>query len=71
MNEQTGHRMITSHDLAQIGAPNLVYVKRRQLEEQQLFAVHAADGTELLLADSRDIAFAAARQQGLAPVDVQ
>jgi hypothetical protein len=71
MNEQTGQRTISPADLARIGAPNLVYVKRRQVDESLLFAIHAADGTELLLAETRDIAFAAARQQGLEPVDVQ
>ena len=71
MNEQTGFGTISPADLARIGPANLVYVKRRWFEERQLFAVHTADGTEILLADSREIAFAAARQQGLEPVDVQ
>jgi hypothetical protein len=71
MNRQTGQNAISSDDLARIGAPNLVYVKRRQIDDAELFSIHAADGTELLLAETRDIAFAAARQQGLEPVDIQ
>jgi hypothetical protein len=71
MNRQTGQNAISPADLARIGAPNLVYVKRRRVEEAELFAIHAADGTELLLAETREIAFAAARQQGLEPVDIQ
>ena len=71
MNRQTGQNAISSDDLARIGAPNLVYVKRRQIDAAELFSIHAADGTELLLAETRDIAFAAARQQGLEPVDIQ
>jgi hypothetical protein len=35
-----------------------------------VFAVHAADGSELGVTSSREVAYAAARQQGLEPLSV-
>ena len=57
-------------DLAKLGGNHLVYVKPTWEDGRKLFAVHAADGTRIWLTESRDIAFASARQQGLEPAEV-
>ena len=63
-------RDITSLDLAKLGSQHVVYVKPVQHEGQLLFAVHASDGTQLWLAENREIALASARQQGLEPLEL-
>ena len=63
-------RNVTSLDLAKLGNQHLVYVKPVQHEGRLLFSVHASDGTQLWLAESREIAFASARQQGLEPLEI-
>jgi len=65
-------RMInfTPQDLLRLGLANLAYVKARQVDGAQVYAVYAADGSELGMTSDRDVAFAAARQQGLEPLSV-
>ena len=60
----------TPQDLLRLGLTHLAYVKTRQDGDAVVYAVHAADGSELGTAEDRDVAFAAARQQGLEPMSV-
>ena len=60
----------TPQDLLRLGLANLAYVKPRLEEGEIVYAVYAADGSELGTAQERDVAFAAARQQGLEPLSV-
>lgn len=74
--------MNTPYDIARADSDNLVYVRsveitdlplelQRQVEGvDQLFAVHAADGERLALVRDRKLAFALARQNDYAPVNV-
>jgi len=77
---------ITPEQLALIGGPNTVYIKEMGADEIagiepppegpkipkgiKLYAVHLMDGTRLAVVDSRDAAFAAARQNEMEPVSV-
>lgn len=75
---------MSDRDFAALGAPKIVYVREidtddvRQVVGQEaeipadarFFAVHAADGTRMAIVDSRDTAFAGARQYDLEPVSV-
>lgn len=61
---------ITPSDLAALGMPYLAYVKPVRAHGTVRFALHQADGTEIAVMDSREIAFAAARQHDLEPVSV-
>lgn len=75
---------ISLEALAQLGDGEIAYVKPIRSEEVRdlfpqapdlepgvrLFALHAADGTPILLTDSREAALANARTHELEPVSV-
>jgi hypothetical protein len=77
---------ITKEALAALGAPDLVYVRAVSAKEVLantpvpdhvtidpeaiLYAVHAADGSQLAVLENRGAAFAAARGNELQPVSV-
>jgi hypothetical protein len=55
---------------AHLGLEDVAYVKRVTTNEQQGFAVHAADGTRLAVLHDRATAFAAIRRHEMKPVDL-
>ncbi|MFA5120212.1 MAG: DUF1150 family protein [Zavarzinia sp.] len=61
---------MTPEDLAALGGGALVYVKPVVVDGKNVVAVHAADGSPLALAETRDLAFAAALQHEMQPVSV-
>ena len=80
----TTHPVITQEALAHLGGGRLAYVKAIRSEDVaglfpqapqlqpgiKLFALHAADGTPIMLTDSREAALANAWSQELEPVSV-
>lgn len=78
------HPAISPEALAQIGGGRLAYVKAIRSEDvptlfpqapqiapgMQLFALHAADGTPMMITDSREAAVANAWSQELETVSV-
>ena len=85
MTEQnTTHPAITQEALAHLGDGQLAYVKAIRSEDVakqfpqapelqpgiMLFALHAADGTPIMLTDTREAALANAWSQELEPVSV-
>ena len=80
----TTHPAITQEALAQLGDGQLAYVKQIRSEDVakqfpqapqlepgiMLFALHAADGTPIMIADTREAAVANAWSQQLEPVSV-
>jgi hypothetical protein len=63
-------RMISLDDLSIFAIEDIAYVKPMDVAGETLFAIHAADGTQLGVAYDRDIAFVAVRQHDLEPVSV-
>jgi hypothetical protein len=77
-------RHLTPETFANIGVPNIVYVREvlaGDLESElgseidvpadtKLYAVHAANGQRMAVLDDRDTAFAGARQYDLEPLSV-
>ncbi|MDP2124737.1 MAG: DUF1150 domain-containing protein [Parvibaculum sp.] len=77
-------RALTPEMFANVGVPNIVYVREVRASEiegetgdelnlpadTRLYAVHAANGIRMAVLDSRDAAFAGARQYDLEPVSV-
>lgn len=61
---------MSQSDFAAWGLSQLAYVKRVQLDEAVGWAIHAADGSQMGLAPSREVAFAAVRQHELEPLSV-
>jgi len=55
---------------AMLGAPHLAYVSPIVTDAGSGFGIHAANGNLLAVLRSRDLAFAAARQNDLEPVSV-
>jgi hypothetical protein len=59
---------LSSQAFAALGLQNLAYIKPVEREGKSVIAVHAADGTELAVAESRDVAIAFIRQNDLEPL---
>ncbi len=70
MSEIINSRPLSETDLAGLGMQDLAFVKRMTVEDEIVYAIFAADGTQMGVSDDRDIAFAAVRQHGLEPVSV-
>ena len=62
---------MSDQDFALIGMQQLAYIKPTVVNGVSSFAIHAADGTQIGMAPSRDIAFAAVKQHELEPVSLQ
>jgi hypothetical protein len=63
-------RHISTAQLAQLGLQQIAYVKPVVANGAQCFAIHAADGTPMALADNRDVAVAAIMQHEMVPAQV-
>jgi hypothetical protein len=82
--QNSTHPAITQEALAHLGDGHIAYVKAIRSEDVadlfpqapkiapgiQLFALHAADGTPIMLTDTREAALANAWSQELQPVSV-
>jgi hypothetical protein len=63
-------RHLSTAQLAQLGLQQIAYVKPVVANGTACFAIHAADGTPMALADSRDVAVAAIMQHEMVPAQV-
>lgn len=70
MDFQETQKNLTDQDLSILGIEDLAYIKPVTIKGDELFAVHAADGTEMAVIADRDVAFAAVRQHSMEPVSV-
>jgi hypothetical protein len=61
---------ISPQEFAVLGMQGVAYVKRVLVNDTVAFAIHAADGTQVALMPSRDIAMATVRQNELEPLSV-
>ncbi|HEY1507267.1 MAG TPA: DUF1150 family protein [Stellaceae bacterium] len=64
-------REMSPQDFALVGVQQLAYIKPTVVNGISSFSIHAADGTQIGMAPSRDIAFAAVKQHELEPVSLQ
>ncbi len=60
-------RRITPDQLAQLGVSQLAYVKPVMLNGAAMFAIHAADGSPMAVAEDRDLALAAIVEHAMIP----
>lgn len=67
---QTPRPPLSKTDFVRWGVPDVAFVKRIEAEGAMTWSIHAADGTQMGLAPSRDLAFAAIRQHDLEPLSV-
>lgn len=64
-------KQMSAQDFALLGLHQLAYVKPIEENGHQVFAVFAANGTQIAnIEHNRDVAFAAVRQHELEPVSV-
>ena len=63
-------RQISAQEFALLGMQDVAYIRRVVVTDEAGFAIHAADGTEVAVLPSRDLAFATVRQHDLEPVSV-
>ncbi|WP_341895859.1 DUF1150 family protein [Ferrovibrio terrae] len=61
---------MTEETFANLGAPDLAYIRPVQTPEGAAWGIYSANGTQLGFAPQRDLAFAAAVQNDLMPVSV-
>jgi hypothetical protein len=61
---------LTSNDLLTFGLNALAYLKPATINGQAVFAIHAADGSQLALVASREIGLAAMQEHDLEPVSL-
>jgi hypothetical protein len=60
-------RHITPDQLQQLGVSHLAYVKPIVLNGAAMFAIHAADGSPMAVAEDRNLAMAAIVQHEMVP----
>ena len=70
MNEIARIKEMSPQDLMALGLQEVAYVKPIEVDGAPAVAVHAADGTQMAVLESRDLAFAAIRQNNLEPASV-
>jgi len=63
-------RSMSISDFANWGVPAIAFVKHVRMGEVDGWSIHAADGTQMGVAPTRDVAFAALRQHDLEPASV-
>ncbi len=56
--------------MAMVGLETMAYIKPIMVEKMQQYAVFAADGTQLAMFDSEEIAYYNAVKHNLAPVSI-
>ena len=65
-----GSRHLSERELGMLGVEDVAYIKRVVVDGAEGFAVHAADGTQMAVLASRDLAFVVVRQNDMEPVSV-
>ncbi len=63
-------RKLTTDQLAQLGVSHIAYVKPVVVNGTSGYAIHAANGLPMGLAEDRDVAIAAVLQHEMVPVPV-
>lgn len=70
METEFNYRDLKADDVAALFVNDIAYVKPVDHNGETAFAIHAADGTQLAIVESRDLAFATVMQNDLQPVSV-
>ena len=60
-------RHLTETQFAELGVSQVAYVKPITTEGKKVFAIHAANGAPMALAEDRDVALAAIAQHEMLP----
>ena len=75
MNITTQRSQMGAQDFLALGLGDVAYVRPVAISDgettRQIFSIHTADGSTVGAAESRELAFAAVRQNGLEPLNLQ
>jgi len=63
-------RQLSDTQFAELGMAQVAYIKPVVVEGKKLFAIHAANGTPMALAEDRDVAVAAVHQHDMTTAPV-
>ncbi len=63
-------RGLSGRDLANLGVRAVAYIKPVRVDGEPAFAIHSADGREMVIIADREIAMETVRQNDLEPVSV-
>jgi hypothetical protein len=61
---------ISTQDFLTLGVSDMAYIRPVVIDQQPLFAVHAADGRQIAVMPNREVAFATVRHNDLEPLYV-
>jgi hypothetical protein len=61
---------LSANDLLVFGLNDLAYLRPAEVNGQSVFAIHAADGSQLAFVANREVGFAAMQQHELEPVSL-
>ena len=70
MKELVQTDYLTPEALSAWSAPYLAYIKPLWVDGEEVFAICSADGTQLGICPTLDVAFVAARQHDLEPLNL-
>ena len=70
MNFLAELRQLSALELGLLGKDDVAYVKRVIVDGGERYAVHAADGTQIAVLASRELAFIVIRQNDMEPASV-
>lgn len=68
MNMPQRYAPLSPADFTTLGVNDVAYIKACIRDEQSVYAIHAANGAEVAVAASRELAQAIVRQHGLEPL---
>ena len=70
MNTTVSLKNISPNDLLVLGLNDIAYLRPAEVEGKKVFAIHAADGSQLAFVETRDVGLAAMQQHDLEPVSL-
>jgi hypothetical protein len=70
MQEIQKMRQITPTEFAHLGMQDVAYIRAVVVNDEPGFAIYAADGTQVAVMSSREVAVATVRQHELEPLSV-
>lgn len=70
MNSVENTRQMTAQAFVALGVSDLAYIKPVEIDGQSLYAVFAADGTQIVVLPNREVAVATIQRHDLEPVSV-
>lgn len=63
-------RQLTAQEFAALGLEDVAFVKPKRLGNDNMFAIHTADGREVAVVANRDVAFYTVRENDMEPLSV-